>query len=600
MNDYHHLLQCHLNGDSLYQQQIDKQFKYIYTKIMNSNKNNNLLCDINQCKIFCRNHMENENDTYNDKYSNLMDCIHSNLLHSVDIGFNTIDDVYENISINTQDKIENIYYDKQLHTLRNYLKEKRNNLTNVRGDKRMDNNKFMTKLIPNFNETAMETDSKNDQMQQSTNEYSFGKRYDYWNKYGSNTLKPKYSTIKEEIISNQIFCLDLIVFDNALQKAMNLMTCSYAIKMIKCTFSASKYRYDVEPNMKLGINNILSVILYTDYDSLSYKFSCTFRQIKPNETYIDLRNKNKEYGNWCKCLTETVNCYGTEIEKTNINTFYHGVSFMYFKEFIAKFNSPTSTTSKLQIAMIFTNIDGIILELNKYSDGTYYSNLRYFNCSLLSRFPYEDERLFIQPPPPYSCSMLQFKSIRNMKTNENYKMFIQALVALQKIINDKTYSSKPISIDCMDVINNLIDLSNISSQYIIKSFKKWTEKIKQITLCRNNIKKYAIGLNIWETNTIQDKIYDNLIQYDKLNNVFKQTKQIWCYNIGAVNASYLESLLSILTLINNLKDSLLNEICLCDVEVMYSTSEFQKYVTCFAKNNWELKKKGFLVIKRAL
>eukprot|EP01084_Bolivina_argentea_P036834 68104_1 len=182
------------------------------------------------------------------------------------------------------------------------------------------------------------------------------------------------------------------VYNNAVEKANDLLKSSNIIKSIKCTYEGSERWYGIKNGTEFGLNNILSVILYTDYDTLSFMFSCTFRQIKPNETIKDLENKNIEYGNWSKYLIQTVNCYGKEIDESDINIFYHGISYMYFDEFIARFNSPTSTTTKLQIATIFAKNNGIILELKKCDPS-----LRYFNCSFVSCFGNENERLFIQP-----------------------------------------------------------------------------------------------------------------------------------------------------------------------------------------------------------
>eukprot|EP01084_Bolivina_argentea_P077589 140783_1 len=169
-----------------------------------------------------------------------------------------------------------------------------------------------------------------------------------------------------------------------MQKAKSWRICSNQIKSIKCIYDGYNSMYGIKRGESMRLTHILSIILYTDYDTLSYNFSCTFRGLK---------GCNKEYGNWSKYLIEAVNCYGTPMCKSSVKVLYHGVSFMYFNKFIAKFNSPTSTTTKLQVATIFAKNNGVILDLVTH-DG----NLRYFNCSFLSSFPNEEERLFIQPP----------------------------------------------------------------------------------------------------------------------------------------------------------------------------------------------------------
>ena len=51
------------------------------------------------------------------------------------------------------------------------------------------------------------------------------------------------------------------------------MNNSNHIKSIKATYEGSKRYFGIEVGSPLSINNILSVIFYTDYDDLSFKFS---------------------------------------------------------------------------------------------------------------------------------------------------------------------------------------------------------------------------------------------------------------------------------------------------------------------------------------
>ena len=77
--------------------------------------------------------------------------------------------------------------------------------------------------------------------------------------------------------------------------------------------------------------------------------------------------------------------------------------------------------------MRFANESGIILELEKSSIG---DALRYFNCSLISCYPEEDEHLFIGGKQP-----LQFKSIRLVSNKFNLQKFVKGLSLLDKIVN---------------------------------------------------------------------------------------------------------------------------------------------------------------------
>ena len=70
-------------------------------------------------------------------------------------------------------------------------------------------------------------------------------------------------------------------------------------------------------------------------------------------------------------MMETIHLYGTswncgkeggrfETErKIKIAVFYHGVSFLYITSFITRFCSPTSMTTQLYVALIFSGQNGL-------------------------------------------------------------------------------------------------------------------------------------------------------------------------------------------------------------------------------------------------
>eukprot|EP01084_Bolivina_argentea_P132642 234091_1 len=60
INDYHHILEMHLNEDTINQNETNKQFELIYKQIIQHN--NNLTCNINECEIYLRNNRERETD----------------------------------------------------------------------------------------------------------------------------------------------------------------------------------------------------------------------------------------------------------------------------------------------------------------------------------------------------------------------------------------------------------------------------------------------------------------------------------------------------------------------------------------------------------
>eukprot|EP01084_Bolivina_argentea_P054362 99718_1 len=598
INDYHHILSKHLNEDNVTGFEHNEQFKSIYKTMMH----NDLYCDISVCAIYARNNREREK--HNSPISvaiEILDCVHCYFLHSADVGYRMITKLQPEHDANDENKNENdIYWDEQLLTLKAYLKSKREQLKKMRGVNRVENNKFVTNVNTtdkgnwHDDEEEKKNESTDDnESKQENHDYSFGLRYCCWS--GDNCdikLKQKYASLKDELVSNTIYTLEANVFGSAYNKAQCLLNESNIIKNMSCRKRSGGRIYEIQPGSLLTINHILSIILYTDYDTLSYKFSSIFRT--PQTTVSDeyLKQKGREYYNWIKSLTETVDCFGTSLQESNVNTLYHGVSFLYFDKFIAQFDAPTSTTTKLQVATIFAKNDGLILELSQYSQY-----LRYFNCSFISNFANEDERLFIQPPFAHKCS-LKLVGIRMMKTNENYGYFFNVLAIFHQLINNENSSiflkssglKKDVASKCVNTINKLMDISlNINHKefpnYIIKCFKKWSDKITEIHFFTHDLKKYCKQFKIWNLNS-------NLIQYDKINKVFTQVTGIWCYQIGCINKSDLSSLLSMIPLVNSLTYSKLRAIVLTNnltnTQFMFSKSEFAQYKSLFADIGWTL------------
>ena len=278
--------------------------------------------------------------------------------------------------------------------------------------------------------------------------YSFGSRFYYWDKYkglkdieheGPNEgyryknyyIKQKYKNLQEEITDNTIFTINLSNFASSYFKAKIFLNQEHA-KCMKATGSLCS-DYGIKESSNLTVQHLMAVILYTDHDKLSYNFSSTFRKLSQSETFGDQKRRNREYSNWSRLLRETVELFGTEMTNSKVDTFYHGVSKLIFSSFVSFFASPTSTTAQLEVATVFANENGLILELEKSS-----RSLKYFNCTWLSFYGSEDERLFCGGLFP-----IHFNSIRDMNTNENYEKFIHSLTSFNYSINgQQTFSSQ--------------------------------------------------------------------------------------------------------------------------------------------------------------
>ena len=167
--------------------------------------------------------------------------------------------------------------------------------------------------------------------------------------------------------------------------------------------------YDIPDGAVLGFNNLVSLIMYTDYTDLSSAFSSTFRKKSAFETLESVKKRNSDYYWFSKTLRETVEIFGQcsygEWDAVNqpswdtnkhinklLGSFYCGMSFvMNIPEFNIFLCSPTSTSKQIEVAIKFSGDKGIVIQLDN-PETPQYEELRGFNCSWISRYKEEDER----------------------------------------------------------------------------------------------------------------------------------------------------------------------------------------------------------------
>eukprot|EP01084_Bolivina_argentea_P020494 38111_1 len=705
LRDHHHILDKHLNEDSVPTFHSDEQFNMIYTQIQN-----NIVCDVERCKIYSRNNRAREtvnikcNDEHLSMLIDLFDAIHCYYLHSIDMGYRNVPQ-FNSAS--------------EMLELQSYLSSKRKTLESIRGQQRLFNNKFTTHiiikiidkvptetkqcdsdpvneqkqaivdlkdqlsmegylqkeslhlkqfrkrfivlkdnylycykthkndtnateiidlvsykhailsqknvgqflLIPaskksskrafsadsldeaqqwmnvinqsikyTINPYSVVTDSKQESIQNTMDEnvFCFGERRDYWKYF----KKGKYNSIKNEVVSNKIYSVTIKQFNKALKKAKYLTSRSTNIKKLKCCYAAHN-QYGMTRYAPPSPQNILSVILYTDYDSLQYKFSETFRKIFVDESQQLLKNRGNEFWNWSKTLIETVNAFGTMVKDSNISVFYHGISSpIYFPSLIPTFNSPTSTTPKLSIACQFAKAGGIIVELAKMENWCH--DVKYFNCTFVSCFGNEEERLFIQPHDPNHH--LQLLSIRNMSTNENYKQFVYAINIFQRITEADKYKKmeewESVEGKTDDCINDLILMlhgqNNVNCpNYIHKMLHKWANSMTTVHMDLIVVKKHTPKISLYNPKD------EDVINVDKINTCFKRVQTISLGNVMWWTVTYWNKIASMLEKINNLQYSKLTKIMIQQINdktMEWYCFDFDKFQKICENVGWMLAK----------
>eukprot|EP01084_Bolivina_argentea_P271770 462515_1 len=348
--------------------------------------------------------------------------------------------------------------------------------------------------------------------------FSIGLRFYYWNFYetiqdvpekeiannvndhnGYNIsqlfIKQKYSSFKEEI-SNYKYISMQQYEDNVVLKARNYKDTEIVKSMYAVVnrWSGSNLHYDINHESKLFFHHLLAVILYTDFSDLSTDFSSTFRKIAPFESLSSIKLRNGEYYWLSKILRETVELYGRcgyEEDKNGglSGPFYCGMTcVMHMPGFNIRLCSPTSTSMQIEVAIKFSGDDGMILQFNNVCSPA--DLLRGFNCSWISRYKEEDERLFFG-----GQWMIKIESIRIRRTAQNFKKFMHSLYYFDNMITGGNFTNMKIKTAHTEIIKCLINhtlgkqITKKIDPYIYSTFECFCQSKQQIALDLYQLKK---------------------------------------------------------------------------------------------------------------
>ena len=155
-------------------------------------------------------------------------------------------------------------------------------------------------------------------------------------------IKRRWTTFKEEILNYQDF--DITNYENEIIPKSNEYIKIDIIKQIRAEVK-DKYSLRIAPKhyelahetnpyyeKKLPKENLIAIILYTDYTNLSSVFTSSFRKISVYESLDSVILRNRKFYWLSRILRETVELYGSwRIGKENkalSGPFYCGMSFL--------------------------------------------------------------------------------------------------------------------------------------------------------------------------------------------------------------------------------------------------------------------------------
>eukprot|EP01083_Nonionella_stella_P016252 45442_1 len=252
--------------------------------------------------------------------------------------------------------------------------------------------------------------------EKTTNVNVFGHQSSYWrcDKSQSNYINPKFRSLKEEMLHNEIYCLASHEWNVVGKKAMK-----YRFGSLFCESLAANNIYiwnkrtQINRGDPISIAHIICVLLNTNYCHLS----ALFKQ--------ELHTETQPIAHFCRLLFETVYLFGNVMNRNEY--YYHNIfsvpSLPLFDSFTLKFNSQIScSTSHSQLS--HADARTLTLKLHSIHDGV----MPYFNVCYFTNYLSEDEVLLFRAS--LNISELYYHQIVQMSSSTNeffmraFKLFI--------------------------------------------------------------------------------------------------------------------------------------------------------------------------------
>ena len=396
----------------------------------------------------------------------------------------------------------------------------------------------------------------------------FGTKYFYLSRDQSNEwfVCPKYSTLKDEVLC----FMNMSLFNCSYSKSSKLLKHSIGIRSIN------------NGNNALSEENILSIVLYTDYKALSHRLRSTFFKQCKDESIDAQKLRHSVFVNWSKALLETVKCYGTKWRFNKIEALYHNTSFIHYSLFMTKWNAPTSMTQYFNIAVLCCFDDGLILKMSQCSK----QRPKYFDCSLITFYGYEHEMLFVE-----SNESMQIVSIRRLlcKNEENLTYFIKAMRLFNKVLNARILSKTErfeMTQSDFAIIQRLMQPNNDCSDYMNASFVQFCSEqtvIRMDVFCLRDKRYYNEYGNVFVHNR-----HSNLLRFDRICNLFSNVLCIESWDTGHIKTMFLAALKNILIKINKMKKKTKLKKIIIHCDPLHDSFNFNK--KRFKSINWNIRK----------
>eukprot|EP01084_Bolivina_argentea_P121100 214654_1 len=275
-------------------------------------------------------------------------------------------------------------------------------------------------------------------------------RYDDNFKYEKNNgysivellLSPHYKTLKDEIIESEF--INIQDWNNKIMFKAEEYLQTNQVKNMKAGIRPD---YSIKHEAPISISHLQCVILYCDYYHLCTHFKATFQKKDKYESIKSLTNRHCKYYHFAKALVEAVNAFGltggflgSDSRNTEQGPFYFGLSEKLCMPSMSIYlKGPCSTSKNIEVCINVSKQAGTIVELqnDQWGQG---AKQRFFDCSWMSNYCAENERLFIA-----STFRLKIQSIILIQTAQNFIQFFRAFHLFDHMVSSGGFLSHAVT-----------------------------------------------------------------------------------------------------------------------------------------------------------
>ena len=313
-------------------------------------------------------------------------------------------------------------------------------------------------------------------------------------------IDPKYTSLKEELISNNLCRLTAAQFNAEYLKAKLNYNSQYCRKRIHAN------EYDVyKEDWEFLLQHVLVLQIYCNFTDLQYHFSKTYRQDDEGKDHTNFYFM----GLYLKIATQI---FGTLVSKGNIKIFYHGMSeqLSFSHYFFGEAPEgmyivcPLSTTSSFGVAANFAGCNGLIIEIGRVENMFMVDNFshnKYFSVQNKGNF--------------------QIKNIFEVGSGNEYRVLLSALSTLKCLIVNRS-----LHIELKDETRAC--LVNIFSNELSKFGSYGQKMIKNFC-----IQQQSVSIDFYEIKeaSLMNLFYDDIstnkyIAMQKIHSLFPQMKRL--------------------------------------------------------------------------